>query len=235
MSNLANGERVAIVIPAYNESETIFAVVSSVSLYGMAIVINDGSADDTAQLAKAAGAIVVDHVTNQGYDNALVSGLSKAVADSFDFVITVDGDGQHQPADIRLVLNELLNGADVVVGIRDRVQRFSEALFSLLSKKLWGISDPLCGVKGYRVSKLAGIDSLNSYPSIGTELAIRALRSGWEIRQVPVITRERRDQSRFGSGIYANWFVIKAMLMSVFKARAYTSKQIVVTDTRCFT
>ena len=174
----------------------------------------------------------MDHEFNKGYDIALVSGLAKAVADSFDFVITFDGDGQHLPADIGNILSELFNGADIVVGVRSRVQRLSEALFSLLSTKLWGISDPLCGVKGFRVSKLATVDIMHSYFSVGTELVIRGARSDWEIRQVPVITRERTDQSRFGSGIYANWLITKAMLLGLFRARAFISKQIVEIKTR---
>lgn len=217
--------KVAIVIPAFNESEAIVSVVTAVSVYGRVIVVNDGSADNTGQLALGAGAIVVEHEFNRGYDMALATGLAKAVEEAFDFAITLDGDGQHQPTDIETILYELLSGADLVVGIRNRFQRFSEGLFSVLAKLLWGISDPLCGMKGYRTSKLESVDSLHSYPSIGTELVIRAVRSGWNIRQIPVTTRDRKDRSRFGEGAYANWVISKAMLMGIFRARAHTCKK----------
>jgi glycosyltransferase involved in cell wall biosynthesis len=183
--------RVAIVVPALNESEVIAGVVTCISVYGKAIVVDDGSSDNTGQLAQEAGAIVISHEINRGYDKALASGLEKAVADAFDFAITVDGDGQHESANIETILFELLDGADLVVGIRDRLQRYSESLFSLLARMLWGVSDPLCGMKGYRISKLKSVNSLHSYSSIGTELTIRAVRSGWDIRQVPV---EKTDQ-----------------------------------------
>lgn len=232
MSGFPVTGRVAIVIPAYNESGAIANVVTSVSHYGTAIVVNDGSSDNTGQIAKEAGAIVLDHETNHGYDLALCSGLSKAIADSFDFVITIDGDGQHQPSYIGLITNELLTGADIVVGTRDRFQRFSEVLFSILSTALWRISDPLCGIKGYRVSRLSNIDTLYSYASVGTELLIRAKRSGWEIRELPVTTRARRDQSRFGSGLSANWSIIKAMLIGAFCAGAYTGKNTIHSKAR---
>ncbi|MEO5327919.1 MAG: glycosyltransferase family 2 protein [Magnetococcus sp. THC-1_WYH] len=213
--------KVAIVIPALNESEAITAVVTGISVYGKAIVVDDGSTDDTGQLARTAGALVVTHEVNRGYDAALASGLAKAVTEGFDFAITVDGDGQHDPARLENVLRELLGGADLVVGVRDRLQRVSEKLFARVSGAVWGISDPLCGMKGYNLTKLKAIDCLCSYPSIGTELAIRAARSGWDIRQVPVATRERKGVSRFGSGFYANWLIFRAMLLSFVRARAY--------------
>jgi hypothetical protein len=213
------GARIALVIPAFNEEEAISAVVSGISAYGTAVVVNDGSTDNTEQVAAAAGALVVSHKVNRGYDNALATGLAKAIAEQFDYAITLDGDGQHAPSLIESFLFELIDGADLVIGVRNRYQRFSEKVFAKTAKILWGISDPLCGMKGYRLSKLKGIDSLCSYPSIGTELAIRAARSSWNIRQVAVITRERNGRSRFGTGLYANWLILRAMLMGIFRAK----------------
>jgi glycosyltransferase involved in cell wall biosynthesis len=212
--------RVAIIIPAFNESETIAAVVAGASIYGVAIVVNDGSIDNTEQLAREAGALLVCHKKNRGYDEALASGLAKAMAEGADFAITVDGDGQHEPQRIESVLSELLNGADLVVGVRDKFQRISEKLFASIAKMLWGISDPLCGMKGYRLSKLEAVQNLCSYSSIGTELTIRAARSGWNIRQVSMTTRDRAGISRFGEGFYANWRIFCALLLGLCCARA---------------
>lgn len=214
--------RVALVIPAFNEGESISAVVAEITVFGSAIVVNDGSTDNTEKLARVAGALVVSHEVNRGYDNALATGLAKALAEEFDFAITLDGDGQHEPMLIERFLFELMDGADLVVGSRDRCQRVSEKIFAALAKILWGISDPLCGMKGYRLSKLRGIGSLCSYPSIGTELAIRAARSGCNIRQVPMKTRDRHDRSRFGVGLYANWLIFRAMCLGLFRAKAHT-------------
>ena len=222
--------RVAIVIPALNESEAITAVVQGISTYGVPIVVNDGSTDNTEQLASAAGALVVSHEASHGYDYALASGLAKAIEEGFDFAMTVDGDGQHEPMGIESVLEGLLGGADLVVGVRGNFQRASEKLFAYLAKALWGISDPLCGVKGYRLSRLKAVCRLCSYPSIGTELAIRAIRSRWNVRQVPVETHDRKDKSRFGTGCYANWLIFRAMLLGLVLARAYAVKKVIERD-----
>jgi len=209
--------KVAFVIPALNEAEAITSVVKGISPYGTAIVVNDGSVDETGRFARYAGAIVVTHSVNKGYDAALASGLEKAINEGFDIAITVDGDGQHDVSGIKSVLHELETDADLVVGTRDRFQRISETLFAYVSRRLWGISDPLCGMKGYRLSKLKGIDHIFTYPSIGTELAILAARKQWKIRQVPTLTHERKGNSRFGSGLRANWLILRALLMGLVK------------------
>jgi glycosyltransferase involved in cell wall biosynthesis len=224
MSLESRSWRVAIVIPALNESEAIASVVNGMLCYGTPIVVDDGSTDGTGEIARNAGATVVTHETNRGYDAALVSGLSKALSEGFDFAVTIDGDGQHNPSRIEGLLTQLVSGADLVVGIRDRLQRFSEFIFATLARLIWGIADPLCGMKGYRLDRLRTIDKLSTYRSIGTELTVRAARSVWTIVQVPVSTQERSGHSRFGSGLYANWLICRALCLGLLVARAHRLK-----------
>ena len=87
--------RVAIIVPAFNEENTIGHVVDSISSYGTVIVINDASTDNTLKEAKKMGAIVVTHSENKGYDEALNSGFRKASELNKEAVITFDADGQH--------------------------------------------------------------------------------------------------------------------------------------------
>jgi glycosyltransferase involved in cell wall biosynthesis len=210
--------KVAIVIPAFNESNAISNVINEISNYGKAIVVDDGSTDNTAQLAFSAGALVVTHIKNYGYDSAIASGLGRAITEGFDIAITLDADGQHIPSHINNILLELHNGADLVVGVRDKFQRVSETIFARISNFLWSIQDPLCGMKGYNLSKIKFIKKLSTYSSIGTELTIRAARSGWVIRQIPITTREREGKSRFGSGLYSNWLIFRAMIFGILFA-----------------
>lgn len=219
MNSTVSPPTVALVIPALNESESIAAVVAAVRGYGQPIVVDDGSSDGTGDLASAAGAVVVTHAANRGYDRALESGLKRAVDDGYDFVVTLDADGQHKPELLALLLAQLFAGADMVIGVRDRHQRFSESVFSITAKLLWGIDDPLCGMKGYRVARLGAIPGLCTYASIGTELALRAARSGWRIAQVPISTSSRKGASRFGVGLRANWMILKALGLGLFLAR----------------
>lgn len=203
---------VAIVIPAWNEASTIERVVKSVMPGCTVIVVNDCSNDDTAAIAEAAGAIVVNHVRNLGYDSALQSGFEKANELEMDIVVTFDADGQHDAAILDQIIRPLAsNQADMVIGVRPRTARFSEALFGLYTRLRYGVSDILCGLKGYRIELYKRHGHFDSYGSIGTELALAALADGARVAVVPVPIHSREDRPRFGQGLKANWRILRAM------------------------
>ena len=87
--------KVAIVIPAFNEEHTIAKVVRSLTGFGTVVVVDDGSEDKTAKIAKENGAVVIYHEKNTGYDSALNTGFNKAFGIKLDAVIIIDADGQH--------------------------------------------------------------------------------------------------------------------------------------------
>ncbi len=211
----------ALVIPAFNEAVSIAGVVTAMSQYGQPIVVDDGSSDGTGAVAREAGAIVLTHACNRGYDRALESGLNRAVRDGFVQVVTLDADGQHHPDVIASVLGQMALGVDMVVGVRDKHQRFSERVFASAARWLWGIEDPLCGVKVYRVDLLRAIGTLSTYSSIGTELAVRGARSGWRIAQVPIRTTRRDGASRFGMGFGPNMRILNALILGLVLARPH--------------
>lgn len=108
------------VIPAYNEEEHITQVVKSARRYVPVLVVDDGSKDHTAQLAEAAGALVLRQSTNQGKGAALRAGFLHALKLGFEAVITLDGDGQHDPREIQKFLKEYnVRPADLIIGQRD--------------------------------------------------------------------------------------------------------------------
>lgn len=207
--------KIGLVIPAYNESATIYDVVKAASKYGQPIVVNDCSSDDTAMLAEKAGAVVVNHATNKGYDGALSSGFTKAKEIGCQFIITLDADGQHNPQLIRQFVDGLDTGADVVLGVRSNKPRVSEHAFALFTRAKFGIKDPLCGMKGYQIEVYDSLGHFDSYQSIGTELMLFAARNKFNIVQIPFIVGERQDAPRFGNIIKANTKIIRAMALSV--------------------
>jgi len=107
------------VIPAYNEAQHIVQVVNSAQQYLPVLVVDDGSADDTARLAEAAGASVLRQVPNQGKGAALRAGFRRALDLGYGAVITLDADGQHDPAEIPKFLEAYSAGpADLIIGQR---------------------------------------------------------------------------------------------------------------------
>lgn len=118
---LISREGVWIVIPAYNEAKMIAGVVSSLRRRGYrhVSVVNDGSADETAELALRAGAEVLEHVLNFGQGAALATGIEYALARGAQYICTFDADGQHSPDSIDELLEALERSqADVALGSR---------------------------------------------------------------------------------------------------------------------
>jgi glycosyltransferase involved in cell wall biosynthesis len=211
--------RIAAVIPAFNEKLSIAAVVRQVSQRALVIVVDDGSTDDTGARAIAAGATVVRHDLNRGYDAALETGLQTAIELGCAFAVTMDADGQHDPSLVERFSNVLKDGADLVVGHRDRTQRWSEKLFCLLGRSVWRLNDPLCGMKGYRLSIFQNLKALNTYPSVGTEMALRLIEFGVRATQIKIETQKRDGISRFGGGFKANMRICKALWIGLVKCK----------------
>ena len=205
----------AIIIPALNEAATIGGVVASLAGVGRIVVVDDGSDDATGKIAHDNGAEVVRHAVNGGYDAALGSGFARADELGCAYAITLDADGQHPAEMIATYLAALDGGADLVLGIRDRLQRFGEHAFAWAARLRYGIRDPLCGMKGYRMALYRELGHFDSYRSIGTELMLHAAANGAAIVQIPLDTREREDAPRFGRLLRANLRILRAMAIGL--------------------
>lgn len=205
--------KAAIVIPAFNEADSIAAVVAAVSGYGTPVVVDDGSSDDTGVRAAAAGALVVRQDPNRGYDAALARGFAKADEIGAEFIVTADADGQLNPASIPTILEQLAKGpAQFVLGLRESgAARWSEALFNLYSRQRFGVPDILCGMKGFRIAAYRAHRGWMEAPSVYTAMALALLRAKAPFALVPVAVRSRPGASRFGGAWKANIRIVRAL------------------------
>ena len=119
---------IIVCIPAYNEENAIFDVITKCKTYASdIIVVDDGSADNTSQVASEAGAKVIRHPRNKGKGAAMKRCLAECVQYQPSVVITLDGDGQHDPDDIPKLVAPIENGqADIVIGSRFKERSISE-------------------------------------------------------------------------------------------------------------
>jgi len=113
-------QRIAVVVPAYNEGHTVEEVVRQLrASFPQVIVVDDGSADDTGAAARAAGATVLRHLINRGQGAALKTGIDYALQGDAQVLVTFDSDGQHRVEDIaRLVVSVAAGECDVALGSR---------------------------------------------------------------------------------------------------------------------
>ena len=135
---------VAIIIPIFNEQNTILKIAKSSSKYGTLVCINDGSTDNSANILQENGFFVKSHSKNLGYEAALNTGFIEASKLKFDIVVTMDADGQHNPFLVKGFIDKIKEGCDVALGIRSEIPRFSEKLFAFYSRARFNIVDPCC-------------------------------------------------------------------------------------------
>jgi glycosyltransferase involved in cell wall biosynthesis len=196
-----NDSGISIIIPAYNEAENIGNVIKTIMERhpgAEIVVINDGSTDNTANEAKKAGAIVYNHPYNIGNGAAIKTGIRHAAG---DILILMDGDGQHDPADIKEFL-KYMEDYDMVVGARRSDQHaswgraignwFYNRLASYVAK--FTIQDLTSGFRAIKadiaVSFLYFLPNTYSYP---TTLTLGVLRSGLSLKYVPIRLQKRKS------------------------------------------
>jgi glycosyltransferase involved in cell wall biosynthesis len=208
--------RLAIVIPAYREEASIGPVAAAAGRYGQVLVIDDCSSDETGVRATDAGALVIRNDPNRGYDGTLSRGFEEAAARGFTHVVTMDADGEHDPATLALFRRKLFDeGYPLVLGYRPRKQRFAELVMGWYVRARFGVRDILCGMKGYDLDLWRENGGFDHSGSIGTELAINALRRGARLAQVAVPGSRRADAPRFGRLFKANMRIFGALARAI--------------------
>jgi glycosyltransferase involved in cell wall biosynthesis len=191
--------KVSVILPAYNEAETIGDLISKIKdLYPdfEVVVINDGSGDNTGDVAENAGANVYSHPYNIGNGAAIKSGIRVA---SGDVLVFMDSDGQHDPADIAGLLKHMPD-YDMVVGARSLKDQASfgraigNKVYNWLASYVakFYIQDLTSGFRAIKSiiarSFLYLLPNTYSYP---TTLTLSFLRSGWSVKYIPIKTRAR--------------------------------------------
>ena len=205
-------KRVCVVVPAYNEAAVIAEVVrGSTKVFaktkGFAVdvvVINDASKDATAAEAAKAKAIVINHILNSGAGGATLTGLTYARQNDYDIVATMDADGQHDPADIPRLLDQLNQGHDMVVGARQKGSQASvgrglaNGLYNRLASWMTGhkVEDLTSGFRAVRADKfrefLYLLPNGFSYPTTSTMAFFRA---GYSVAYIPIHAAKRIGKS----------------------------------------
>ncbi|MFA4931600.1 MAG: glycosyltransferase family 2 protein [Caldisericia bacterium] len=195
--------RIAAVIPAFNEEQNISAVVEGVRPFVTGIVVvDDGSADNTAGAADAAGAIVLRHESNVGKGAALKTGFRYLIDSGYDGAVTIDADGQHDPAEIPLFIAAAEQGYDMVVGNRMSnvstmpfIRRFANHASSSLISLFLGqnVRDSQNGFRYYKLTSVLSLPLKANKYDLETEVIFKMGRAGYRIGWVPTRTIYRTE------------------------------------------
>jgi glycosyltransferase involved in cell wall biosynthesis len=189
---------VLVAIPAHNEDRFIGSLVLKLRTQGrLVLVVDDGSTDATAAVAQAAGATVVSHASNLGKTAAVQTAFEHARTVGVDALVLLDGDSQHDPADVESLIAPVLNGeADMVLGsrfagVRSRIPRWRVAgqhaltLATNLGSGL-NVSDSESGFRAFSKRAIEEMRFRGSGFAIEPETQFAAKQRGWKVVEVPI-------------------------------------------------
>lgn len=203
-------------IPIYNEVRTVLGVLDAVRAVSPEVLaVDDGSTDGTRDLLDSQPWLLrAYHAANLGYGAALATAFRYAVERDYDVLVTLDCDGQHEPARVPVLLEALSEGVDIVSGsryLRDFRQdtpapgdrRAINATITREVNSRYGLdlTDTFCGFKAYRVSALAKLNVTEPGWGMPLQLWVQAARLGLTIREVGVPRLYVDPNRTFGGGL----------------------------------
>jgi len=222
--------KLTILIPAYNEEDTIKQVIKEIpkSLDSISeievIVIDDGSSDNTAKIARENGAIVYSSIKNQGLAKAISYGFEKCLEHKADILVILDADCQYDSKEIPLLLKPIIEErADIVLGDRqvkklDHMslqKKIGNQMISKVVSKLCGqkINDGQTGFRAFNKNALNKLHIFSGY-TYTQETLLQAKYKRLKILEIPISFRRRADESRLISNIFTYAFKTVSLLAS---------------------
>jgi len=216
--------RVIAAIPCFNEERCIGSVVLKTKKFvSSVIVIDDGSTDATAEVAEAAGALVIRHDRNQGKGVAIRSAFEWAKEAGCRALVLLDGDGQHEPADIPTLLRPVLAGeVDMVVGSRflatssniPRYRRIGQHLLTLVTNlgSRVKLTDSQSGFRAFSCKAINDMSFAEGGLSVESEMQFSISRSGLRVAEVPIevsyVDKEKRSPIAHGLSVLSRVLVL---------------------------
>lgn len=227
-----------MIIPAYNEEDSILSVVKNVVSAGYDyVVINDGSRDGTLELCREHGLNVLDLPRNLGIGGAVQAGHLYARQCGYDVDVQFDGDGQHDAGYIEALVEQIVAGADLAIGSRylEKTDGFQSTALRRLGIKwlAWWIrlfchehvTDPTSGFRasGKRAIELFCETYPVDYPE--PESIVTALKNGLTVREAPVIMHERQGGTSSISPLSSVYYMVKVTLAIAISALTSISRR----------
>jgi len=193
--------KIIFIVPAKNESKSIFKLVKKLKKYSKVLVVNDNSSDDTEPQAKSAGALLIRTKSKKSsYQNAIYEGLKYTKLKNYDFAITCDADNQHKMKDIIKVLKECNREINLIHTRRRNISRNVEKIFNFFFNLVWSIKDPLSGLKGYNLRKIKKSFFENNSETLSTSILVWLKKSDFtKMKEIHIYTNKRSGKSNFST------------------------------------
>ena len=211
-------DKIIIVIPCFNEGNTIYKIYKSASRYGKVLVVNDCSTDNTIQILNKKKIKFLSNDENIGYEASIIKGI-KYVLNNFKntkYIATMDADGELIPKFIPALKKNLIKEKlDVIVGSRNKVNRFSEAILKFVFNFKFKINDPISGLKIYKSNVLKKIINEISNNLFLVDIMVVSHNYNFKVGSLNIKVNKRRERARVGGDFFTNIKILKIVLYSI--------------------
>ena len=200
-------DQIIILIPSHNEIDTLKKICLDIKkLHLKIIVVDDGSNDGTSHWLRKNSFNFIKNKKKIGYEKSLVFGINYIVKKSkAKYLITFDADGEHQVKDLIKIINNLKKkDVDMIIGNRNKFNRWSEYILSFLFFIKFGIKDPLSGFKVYSIQKLKYLKNKIKNNSYLIDIILQFKKKKFILKNIPIKVNKRVDNPRVGNNLLIN-------------------------------
>lgn len=223
--------KVIVTIAAYNEEKIIGSILRKIPIEYEVIVVDDGSIDKTREICLQQGARVVKHVVNLGQGAAVLTGFKKGLELEGEYIIEMDGDGQHDPGDIPRFVEVLANNPEIDIVVGSRVlgssykapffRRTFLPVFTWLINRITGYSltDCMSGFRAFRSSSLKGcrsvLDDFLEPQYLASEMFIKFSRENLKVAEIPIHIGSRGFGFSYKGLVRYGWGVTRTIVRTL--------------------
>jgi len=204
--------KIKILIPSHNEIRTLKKICLDLrNLNFDLLVVDDNSDDGTSTWLKKNSFNFIRNNKNIGYERSIIVGIKHLLKKkATEYIVTFDADGEHQIKDIKKITKVLKsNKVDIIIGNRDRLNRWTEYLLSFLFSVRFGIKDPLSGLKVYSANKLRLLQHKIKNNYFMVDLIILFKKKNFSSKNITINVKKRKDKPRVKNNLLVNLKILK--------------------------
>jgi glycosyltransferase involved in cell wall biosynthesis len=221
---LVQDKKLAIIVPCYNEINTIIETYNKIKIHGVPIIVDDCSDDGTREILISKKIKFIKNKVRSGYEKTIINGfhyINKNLP-KVDFVATIDADLELPPKYLlKLYKSAKKHNYDIMIGSRKKLNRITENILSFFFRSLFDIDDPISGLKIYKKIKIKKILNKISNNFFLVDILIISLNKKYSIKSQKILTKKRKDLPRVGSSLRVNLKILKILIYSLYKKKYY--------------